>query len=439
MHALQTVGVLSLGCAKNRVDSEQMLGLLRGWGYRITNDPAEAEILIVNTCGFIDPAKQESIDTLLEMADYKHSGRCRLLVATGCLVQRYADALREELPEVDAFLGVGEYERLQALLRAAEAGERPVACARSMAVFEGARVLTTPGYTAFLRTGDGCDNRCAYCAIPLIRGAYRSRPFDHVMAEARGLIAGGVKEITYIAQDTTRFGDDLPGGERLADLLRQTARIDGVRWVRALYCYPSRVDDRLLDTLAATPGVCPYLDVPLQHIDADLLRAMHRQGTPDDIYRLLEKARARGLTLRTTMIVGFPGETDAAFERLLRFVAEARFDRLGAFAYSAEEGTPAADLPGQLPEEVKAERLDRLMRLQQGISLAANERRVGTEAEALLERREGGIWTARTALEAPEGDGALLLRGGEGAKPGDFVRARIDGAGAYDLMGEILA
>ncbi|MDR0898244.1 MAG: 30S ribosomal protein S12 methylthiotransferase RimO [Oscillospiraceae bacterium] len=438
MGAIQTVGVLSLGCAKNRVDSEQMLGLLRGWGYRITNNPAEAELLIVNTCGFIDPAKQESIDTLLEMAEYKRTGRCRLLVATGCLVQRYADALREELPEVDAFLGVSEYERLQSLLREAEAGERPVACARSMAVFEGARVLTTPGYTAFLRTGDGCDNRCAYCAIPLIRGAYRSRPFDHVMAEARQLIAGGVKEITYIAQDTTRFGDDLPGGERLADLLAQTARIDGVRWVRALYCYPSRVDNRLLDTLANTPGVCPYLDVPLQHIDGDLLRAMHRQGTPEEIYRLLDKARARGLTLRTTMIVGFPGETDAMFERLLQFVAEARFDRLGAFAYSAEEGTPAADLPGQIPEAIKAERLDRLMRLQQGISLAANERRIGTEAEALLERRDGNIWTARSALEAPEGDGALLLRGGDAAKPGDFIRARIEGAGVYDLTGTVL-
>lgn len=432
------VGVVSLGCAKNRVDTEQMLGLLRGLGFEITAEPAQAEIIIVNTCGFIDPAKQESIDTLLEMARYKETGRCRLLVATGCLVQRYAPSLREQMPEIDAFLGVGEYTRLGELLEEAGGGSRPVACARQETVFEAPRVLTTPSYSAFVRIGDGCDNRCAYCAIPLIRGAYRSRPFESVLAEARALVDEGVREITYIAQDTTRFGDDLPGTPRLSDLIEQTCRIDGVHWVRTLYCYPSRVDDRLLDVLSGEPKACGYLDLPLQHIDADMLRAMGRRGTPDEIRALLGRAKARGLTLRTTLIVGFPGETDEAFERLLNFVEETRFDRLGAFAYSVEEDTPAAAMPNQVPEEIKQERLDRLMRLQRKISLQKNQERVGTVCEVLIERAEDGLYTARSQMEAPEGDGSLLLRADRHIETGTFARARITGAKAYDLSGEIL-
>lgn len=436
---MQTVGVISLGCAKNRVDTEQMLGLLRGWGYAITGEPAEADVLIVNTCGFIDPAKQESIDTLLEMAQYKRTGRCRVLVATGCLVQRYSQALYEQMPEVDALLGVSEYPRLREVLERAGAGKRLVACARDAGVFEAPRVLTTPRFSAYVRTGDGCDNRCAYCAIPLIRGAYRSRPYERVLGEARLLIAQGVKEITYIAQDTTRFGDDLTGEtRRLSHLIEDTCALDDVRWVRALYCYPSHVDDRLLDVLAEEPKACAYLDLPLQHIDAALLKAMHRQGTPEQIRMLIRKARSRGITLRTTMIVGFPGETDEAFARLLTFVEETRFDRLGAFAYSAEEDTPAAEMPDQVPEDVKQERLDTLMRLQQRISLENNRLRVGTECEALVERKESGLYVARSAMEAPEGDGCLLLSGDAAIQPGTFVRARITGAEAYDLTGVVL-
>ncbi len=433
----RTAGVVSLGCAKNRVDTEQVLGILQGLGWSIVSDPADAALIVVNTCGFIEPAKQESIDALLSMAQYKRTGRCRLLVATGCLVQRYAAELTAEMPELDALIGVSEYPRLGEILEKAERGLRPTACARSGGVFSGPRVLTTPPWTAFVRTGDGCDNRCAYCAIPLIRGGYRSRPYGEVLSEARGLTASGVREITYIAQDTTRFGDDLPGGTRLSDLIEDTCAIEGVRWVRALYCYPSRVDDRLLDALAGSEKACPYLDLPLQHIDADLLRAMRRQGTPEEIRSLLRRARARGLTLRTTMIVGFPGETDAAFERLMDFVGETRFDRLGAFAYSAEEDTLAAEMPDQVPEEIKQERLDRLMRLQQKISLENNRRRVGTTCEALVERREGGLYVARSPLEAPEGDGNLLLTANRDVAPGTFVSARITGAEAYDLRGEI--
>lgn len=434
------VGVVSLGCAKNRVDTEQMLGMLREWGYAITASPEEAEVLIVNTCGFIDPAKQESIDTLLEMAGYKQRGRCRVLVATGCLVQRYAKALAEQLPEVDAFLGVGEYPRLQAVLEAAFAGQRPVAIQRCADVFSGPRILTTPAYSAYVRTGDGCDNRCAYCAIPLIRGGYRSRPFDDLVAEVRALAEAGAKEITFIAQDTTRYGDDLPGGKRLSDLIEAACRVDGVHWVRALYCYPSRVDDRLLDVLASEPKACPYLDLPLQHIDGALLSAMHRTGTPDEIRALIRRIRARGLTLRTTMIVGFPGETDEAFQRLLDFVEEVRFDRLGAFAYSPEEDTPAATMAGQVPDAVKEERLARLMALQQRISLENNRRRIGEACEVLIEGRDeqSGLFLARSQREAPEGeDGYILLQSERPLLPGTFETARITGAEHYDLMGEV--
>ena len=434
----ETVGMVSLGCSKNRVDSEQMLGLLSNWGYTLVTDPAKADILIVNTCGFIDPAKQESIDTLLEMAEYKKTGRCRLLVATGCLVQRYADALYEQMPEIDALIGVNEYPRLKDTLSQAKLGRRPVACSRAQDVFEAPRVLTTPAFSAFIRTGDGCDNCCTYCAIPLIRGPYRSRSYAGILAEASVLVARGAREITYIAQDTTRFGDDLPEGKGLADLIRDTCAIEDVRWVRALYCYPSRVDDKLLDVLAGEPKACRYLDLPLQHIDADLLKAMNRQGTPDEIRSLLRRARERGITLRTTMIVGFPGETDDAFSRLLDFVEEARFDRLGAFAYSVEEDTAAASMPNQVPEEKKRERLDRLMRLQQRISLENNQKRVGTVVEALIDRVEDGVYVARSEHEAPEGDGVLLLSSGRPLSPGDFVTARITGAKAYDLTGEAL-
>jgi len=433
-----TIGMISLGCAKNRVDAEQMLGLLQGAGCALTENPGEADVLIVNTCGFIEPAKEESIDALLEAAEYKKKGRCRLLVATGCLVQRYAETLHAEMPEVDAFLGVHELARIVPLVTGGAPDARPVHCECAPGVFEAPRVLTTPAHTAFVRTGDGCDNRCAYCAIPLIRGPYRSRAAADILEEIGVLARGGVKEISLIAQDTTRFGDDLPGSPTLAGLIRGAAGITGIHWIRALYCYPSRVDDALLDALADEPKACAYLDIPLQHIDADILRAMNRQGTPAQIRSVIRRARARGIALRTTLIVGFPGETEDAFARLLDFVEEARFDRLGAFAYSMEEGTVAAGLPGQVPEDVKQERLGRLMRLQQRISRTLNERRVGSTVEALVDRVDGNTIIARSRIEAPEGDGALLLRARNMPSPGTFVQARITGADIYDVMGEVI-
>ncbi len=434
----QSVGVISLGCAKNRVDTEQMLALLTGWGYTLTDHAEKADILIVNTCGFIAPAKEESIDTLLQMAAYKKTGHCRLLIATGCLVQRYAEDLHAQLPEVDALLGVGEYPRLKELIEQAARGIRPVACNRTQEVFEGKRILTTPAYSAYIRTGDGCDNRCAYCAIPLIRGGYRSRSFASIEGEVEALARRGVQEITFIAQDTTRYGDDLSEGKRLADLIRMAAKHPHVRWVRALYCYPSHVDDRLLDVLANEPKACGYLDLPLQHIDGGMLRAMNRHGSPEEIRALISKIRDRGLTLRTTLIVGFPGETESAFQRLLDFVEEVRFDRLGAFAYSEEEDTPAATMPGQVPEEIKEKRLNQLMRLQQQISLKNNQRRIGSTVEALVEGTRDGIYLARTRMEAPEGDGLFLLSSQKVLEPGSFVNARVTGANAYDIIGETL-
>ena len=370
------------------------------------------------------------------MAEYKKTGACRLLVATGCLVQRYSGALAEQMPEIDLLMGVSDYPHICDLLDRALHGARPVACSVSREVFEAPRVLTTAPFSAFVRTGDGCDNRCAYCAIPLIRGGYRSRPYDHVLSEARGLVDAGVKELTYIAQDTTRFGDDLPAGN-LASLLRDTAAFENVHWVRTLYCYPSRVTDDLLDTLAGSEKICAYLDLPLQHIDARLLKKMHRFGTPDDIRSVIRRARERRIILRTTMIVGFPTETEDDFKRMLDFVEETRFDRLGAFTYSAEEGTPAATMPDQVPEDVAQERLDRLMRLQQKISREINRSRVGKTYEVLLERQEeNGLWIGRSKEEAPEGDGCITLFTEQPHEAGEFVRARITGADAYDLFGE---
>ncbi len=436
---MYSVGVVSLGCAKNRVDTELMLGILTRNGYVLTTNEAEADILIVNTCGFIDPAKQESVDTLLGLAAYKKTGRLKLLVATGCLVQRYEKELLAELPEVDLLLGVNQYERLPAALAEALAGKRVSYCADDCHILTGERVMTTSPYMAYIRIADGCDNRCAYCAIPLIRGGFRSRTVEDVLAEIATLTAHGVKEHVLIAQDTSRFGADRYCKPMLAELLERAAALPGVEWLRVLYCYPDEVDEHLLATMAAHENICRYIDLPLQHADPDILRRMNRRGTIDAARAFLRKARAMGFTLRTTMIVGFPGETDAQFERLLDFVREIQFDRLGAFAFSVEEDTPAASMADQVPEDIKQERLDRLMTLQQSISLQRNRLRVGQTVRALVESVQAdGVIVARSAAEAPDSDGVLLLTGREDVQPGAFVTAHITGAETYDLTGVIV-
>ena len=434
---MKKVGMVSLGCAKNRVDSEVILGTLKEAGYEIVSDPAEAEIIFVNTCGFIEPAKEESIEAIFEMAKYKETGRLQKLFVTGCLAQRYIDDLYREMPEVDGFMGVADYTRLLEMMQEAEAGKRPRYVCDGERFFHAERVLTTPAYSAYVKISDGCDNRCSYCAIPLIRGPYHSRPFDSIVEECRELAARGVTEITLIAQDTSRYGSDFPGGKLLLpELLEAVSAIEGVHWVRVLYCYPDTTDDRLLDAIATLPKVAPYVDLPLQHINGELLKRMNRRGSPDWIKSRISACKERGLTTRTTMIVGFPGETEEAFCELLQFVKEARFDRLGAFTYSPEEGTPGAEMPDQIAEEVKQRRLDELMTLQQGISLDENTARVGEICEVLCEGEEDGAFVGRSIREAPESDGVIRFTAARNVAPGEYLQVKITGADAYDLFGE---
>ena len=440
---MKKVGMVSLGCAKNRVDSENMLGMLCQKGFEIVSDPAEADVLFVNTCGFIESAKEESIEAIFEMAQYKKQGDKKLFV-TGCLAQRYPDALMAEIPEIDGILGVAEYARLFEMMDAADRRERPCYTANGARFLHTPRVLTTPGYSAYVKISDGCDNRCTYCAIPLIRGGYSSRPFDDIVNECRDLAEGGVTEITLIAQDTSRYGCDLGDGHyMLPELLEAVSAIEKVHWVRVLYCYPDSTEDRLLDAIQRLPKVAPYLDLPLQHIDDDLLKRMNRRGSADWIKSRVAECRRRGIILRTTMIVGFPGETDAQFQTLLDFVKQARFDRLGAFTYSAEEGTPAAKMPEQVDENVKNARLDQLMMLQQSISMEINEARIGTRCEVLVDGfdEESGRFYGRSLLEAPESDGCIWLNvagPGRELSPGEYVNVEITGADAYDLEGDVL-
>ena len=435
-----TVGAVSLGCNKNRVDTETALGLLKAKGFMLTDNPEEADILLVNTCGFIDSAKEESVNTILDMAQYKETGRCKLLVVTGCLTQRYPEDLLKEIPEIDLLLGVNQYAELPDAIMKALGGERQACWKDDFGYFEYDRVLTTPSYSAYIRIGEGCSNNCTFCAIPLIRGPYRSRSEEAVLREIRQLAASGVREHILIAQDTTRYGTENHLHTTLPALMRKAAAIDGVDWLRVLYCYPDETSDELLDVLAETDNICPYLDIPLQHINPELLKRMRRRGTREDILRCVRGARARGLTLRTTFIVGFPGETEDQFKELLEFVEETEFDRLGAFAFSPEEGTPAAKLPNQLPDEVKQDRLDRLMTLQQRISLKRNRARIGSVEQVLVtDTDNNGNCLGRSGREVPEIDGEILIACPDSRpEPGWFIPVRITDAEEYDLRGEML-
>ena len=427
------IGVVSLGCVKNRVDTEQMLSLLVQAGHQFTPDPAEAEIIIVNTCGFIDPAKEESIRTILEMAGYKDTGKCRKLIVTGCLAQRYGDALLSDMPEIDALLGVSQYDKIVEAVEETEAGQRPDFRARRWDMLECGRVLTTPAYSAYVRIGEGCDNRCAYCAIPLIRGGYRSRDEQAILAEARDLAANGAKELILISQDTTRYGRD--NGKTLEGLIRQVAAIPGAEWVRVLYMYPDETPLSLLEEMTRHENVCKYLDLPLQHASDKMLRAMNRRGTIAEAERLLGRAREMGFTLRTTFIVGFPGETEVDFEALLDFTRRVRFDRMGAFAYSVEEDTPGASMPDQVPEEIKQQRLDRLMAVQAQVSRELNEARVGSLCRVLVTGFEDAMYVGRSAMEAPDSDGVIYFTAERELREGEFVPVRIVRADTYDLYG----
>ncbi len=433
------VGVVSLGCAKNRVDTEEMLSLLSREGYELTAKAEEAEVLVVNTCGFITSAKEESIDAIFDMARYKERGACRALVVTGCLAQRYGEELMREIPQIDVLSGVSQYDTLaEAISIALDKGERRMNTERKKAFLHCGRILTTPGYSAYVRIGEGCDNRCAYCAIPLIRGSHHSRDMEDILAEMKELASGGVKEQILIAQDTTAWGRDL-GPLRLKDLMRRAAQeTEGLEWLRVLYCYPEGTDEALIDEMAAHDNICRYLDLPLQHASKKILKAMRRRGDIDRAREVLMYARSLGFALRTTFIVGFPGETEEDFEELMAFCRDVRFDRMGAFAFSPEEDTAAALMEDQVPEEVKKQRLDRLMSQQADISREQNERRVGSTCRVLVTGRQAGLYTGRSAWEAPDADGLIRFESKSALKPGEFTDVMITKADTYDLTGAVV-
>ncbi len=442
--AMEKVHLISLGCPKNLIDSELMLGALTRAGYAMTSEPAEAEVLVINTCAFIESAKQESIDTILAAAELKQGVPGRRLVVAGCLAQRYGAELREQLPEVDIFVGTGNFLELPDLLRRTETPEKRPAPYRGAAHLlpglDSPRLLTGETFSAYLKVSEGCNHQCAFCIIPKIRGRHESRLLDDVVAEARSLVARGVREINLIAQDLTAYGRDLNPPASLSTLLRALAAIDGLRWIRLLYCYPNLVSDELLDTIAGLDQVVNYIDMPLQHADDGILRAMRRERSGAALHRLLERIRGRipGVALRTSFIVGFPGETRQAFDHLADFVRTEQFDRVGVFTYSREEETAAFSLAGQVPENVKRARRAELMEAQAEISLRKNRDLLGREVEVMVEGPSPDSLagpTGRLATQAPEIDGAVFLTGS--AAPGQFVRARIERAMTYDVSAVI--
>lgn len=443
------IGVVSLGCPKNLVDSETMLGLIHEENYEITNDPSEAEIIIVNTCGFIESAKEESINTILQMAEYKKSGSCKYIIVTGCLSQRYAEELFNELPEADAIAGVEVYDEIGSIIKRVMNGERFIMLERSKpdVIYTSKetflpRILTTPSYTAYLKIAEGCDNCCSYCAIPKIRGPYRSKPMEQVLKEAKALAENGVKELIVVAQDTTRYGEDLPGGKLLlADLLKELNKIESLKWIRVMYCYPNNFTDELIETFASLDKVCKYVDLPLQHASNRLLASMNRYDTREEVETLLAKLRKRipGIVIRTTFIVGFPGETDADFEELKEFVEQQRFENAGVFAYSQEEGTVAGAMPNQIPDEIKQERYHELMALQAQISEEIHKDTEGQTLEVLVEGIEedgSGLHYGRSYREAPDIDGLVFIENPGDINPGCFVKVNILQGFTYESVGE---
>ena len=427
---MKKINVITLGCSKNTVDSEHLMAQLAAAGYTVAadSDRTDARVVVVNTCGFIGDAKQESIDMILRAAAAKQAGRIDRLFVVGCLSERYADELRPELPEVDEFFGVKDWEGVVRAL----GGEW-----RSDLATE--RRLTTPRHYAYLKIGEGCDWKCGYCAIPLIRGPYVSKPYEQVLAEARDLAARGVKELIVVAQDTTVYGADLYGKLRLAELLKDLNDIDGIRWIRVMYMYPNTFTDELIEAFATLPKLCHYVDLPLQHASQRLLRAMNRHDSMAHTRELLAKLRKRipDIVIRTTFIVGFPGETDEDFEELKRFVEEERFENAGVFTYSREEGTAAAEMPGQIPDAVKEDRYNELMAIQAGISEELHKAEEGKELEVVVEGyNEDGenLAEARSYREAPDIDGMIYVENAPGLKPGDFIRVRVDQGFDYDVV-----
>ena len=439
------VGMVSLGCAKNQVDGEVLMATLKNAGFQPVDDAAMADIAIVNTCGFIESAKRESIEEILELATLKKEGKIKKLVVTGCLGERYQEEIHKELPELDAVIGIGANGDIGKLLTQMmeedsyvesfpEKGKMPLC---------GERVLTTPSYFAYVKIAEGCDNRCSYCAIPLIRGGYRSRTMESIEEECRGLVAEGAKELILIAQDTSRYGIDLYGKYSLAELMKRLCRIEGLHWLRVLYCYPDSITDELLEVMAGEEKIVPYIDLPLQHASGKILKAMNRRGDRQSLTALMKKIREKvpGVVLRTTLITGFPGETEEDFTELAEFVKDVKFDRMGCFAYSQEEGTPAAELPDQVEDEVKERRAEILMDDQMAIMDAQGQELLGETLEVLVEGfdRYAECWFGRSYRDAPDIDGKVFFTT-DGKRPrlGSFVQVRITDCMDADLTGELV-
>lgn len=435
------VGMISLGCPKNQVDGEALLAKLKKAGYEIVNNIEDSDVMIVNTCGFIEQAKKEAIDTILEVAEYKNAGLISAIVVTGCLAERYQDEIIKEMPEVDAVLGIGANGDIVKTCDKALCGivttSFPNKCYLSI---NDERIISTPSHWAYLKIAEGCDNRCSYCAIPGIRGGFRSRTIESCVDEAKALAESGVKELILIAQDTTKYGQDLYGKYSLDILLKELVKIDGIEWIRLFYCYPQRITDSLIDVIANEEKVCSYIDIPLQHSDKTVLKNMNRVGDGDDYRALISKMRKAipGLALRTTFMVGFPGETDEQFENLCKFTEDVKFDKMGCFTFSPEEDTPAYDMQNQIDDDVKVRRQEVLMNKQYSITEELNKQRIGRIYKVIIDTFDGEKYVGRSYIDSPEIDSGIIFTCDNNLNIGDFVNVEITDYNGYDLIGEAI-
>lgn len=437
------IALESLGCSKNLMDAEIMTGILKEKGYEFVEEFDEADIIIVNTCGFIRDAKQESIDTIVELSQLKEVGKLKYLIVTGCLAQRYADELLEEIPEIDAIVGTGNFMNISEIIDRLESEKNVTEIGNIEFAFDETlpRYVSTPEHMAYLKIGEGCSNHCTYCIIPKLRGKYRSRKIEDIVEEAKTLAAEGVKELVVIAQDTTRYGEDLYGEAKLAELLEELAGIEGIKWIRIMYSYPESITEKLIDVIAAHDNICSYFDMPIQHASNRILKRMNRRTSKEDIRSKVEMIRSKipDAVIRTTVIVGFPGETEEDLEELIDFMKEIKFDRLGAFAYSREEDTPADRMDGHMDEEIKEERRDRVMMVQQAISEEINQKREDKVFEVLIEEEaEDGVYVGRTQGDAEEIDSVVYVNSDEELEIGSFVNVYITEAMEYDLIGDVV-
>lgn len=435
---------ISLGCDKNLVDSEVMLGLLDKKGYKIVDEESEADVIVINTCCFINDAKEESVQTILEMAEYKKEGRLKALIVTGCLAQRYQQEILDEIPEVDAVLGTTSYDKITEAVEEALAGNGHVEVTdiNALPLVDEKRLVTTGGHFAYLKIAEGCDKHCTYCIIPKLRGNYRSVPMERLIKEAEDLADQGVKELILVAQETTVYGQDIYGEKSLHKLLKELCKISGIRWIRILYCYPEEIDDNLIQVIKEEPKICHYLDLPIQHASDEILKRMGRRTSKKQLVEIIGKLRSEipDIALRTTLITGFPGESEANHEELMEFVDEMEFDRLGVFTYSAEEDTPAADMPEQIEESVKEDRQAELMELQQDIAFDKAEDMVGSEVLMMVEGKvaDENVYVGRTYKDAPNVDGLIFVHTDAELITGDFAKVKVTGALEYDLIGELM-